>query len=192
MYVAIHGLNIHLMSNKARTMPTDTAPSPGPALLGLLMAGPRHGYELHRDFRAGLGRVWQIGLSQLYAQLKRLAEAGLVTVETEAQPSRPPRKVYRLTPAGREAFLAWLQRPTPHVRGIRLEFLARLYFYRELGLPGLEALVAGQAVLFRQRAAALAESAAASDDEFLRLVYEFRRMQLAAVIAWLERCLEAP
>ncbi len=172
-------------------MPADAMPSPDPALLGLLMPGPRHGYELHRELQAGLGRVWRIGLSQLYGQLKRLAEAGLVTVETEMQPSRPPRKVYHLTPAGRAAFLAWLHRPTPHLRGVRLEFLARLYFYRQLGLPGLEALVAEQTALFRRRAAALAGQAAAADDEFQRLVCDFRRGQLEAVVAWLERCLEA-
>ena len=172
-------------------MAQDAAPSPEPALLGFLMSGPQHGYELHQQFQAELGRVWQIGLSQLYAQLKQLAEAGQVTVETEAQSNRPARKVYHLTPAGREAFLAWLHQPTPHLRGVRLEFLARLYFYRRLALPGLEELVAEQAALFRHRAAALAQSAAATDDQFLRLVCDFRRMQLEAVVSWLEHCLEA-
>ncbi len=57
-------------------MPRDTSVSPQPVLLGLLMNEPRHGYELHQEFSRNLGRVWQIGLSQLYAQLKLLEQAG--------------------------------------------------------------------------------------------------------------------
>ncbi|MGD2207106.1 MAG: PadR family transcriptional regulator, partial [Anaerolineae bacterium] len=78
--------------------------SPQPILLGLLMSKPSHGYELHQEFSRELGRVWRIGLSQLYAQLKQMAESGLVTVETELQANRPSRKVYHLTSQGKRAF----------------------------------------------------------------------------------------
>ena len=168
----------------------ETDLSPQPVLLGFLMAEPRHGYELHQEFSRELGRVWRVGRSQLYAQLKQLEDAGLVTVQTEPQPNRPPRKVYHPTPAGRETFLDWVHRPTRHLRHVRLEFLARLYFFQRLGLPGLDQLVAEQKALFGDRGKSLTRAAAKVDDDFLRLVLEFRRGQVEAVVQWLDRCLE--
>ncbi len=171
-------------------MPREPDAGPQPALLGLLMARPRHGYELYQDFSRELGRVWQIGLSQLYAHLKQLEEAGLLTAQTEPQPDRPPRKVYSLTAAGRAAFLDWLHRPTPYLRHIRLDFLVRLYFFHVLALPGLDQLVAEQKALCQAQCERFGQLAAEADDRFRRLVLEFRQGQLEAVIRWLDRCLE--
>ena len=78
----------------------------------------------------------------------------------------------------------------PHLRNIRLEFLARLYFFRRLGLSGLDRLVAEQQALYRARVESLARAAAQADDDFARLVLEFRQGQLKAAIRWLDRCLE--
>lgn len=164
--------------------------SPQPVLLGLLMLRPRHGYELYQEFEAELGRVWQLGMSQLYAQLRQLEEAGLVAAHTEAQEARPPRRVYELTTTGREAFLTWLGQPTPYVRQLRVEFLARLYFYRYLSLPGVELLVGAQKEVCQAQMLRFARLAAAEEDDFRRLVLEFRHGQLQAVVQWLDRCLE--
>jgi PadR family transcriptional regulator AphA len=161
-----------------------------PVLLGLLMSQPRHGYELYREFSRDLDRVWRIGLSQLYAQLKQLEANGLVTAQAESQATRPSRKVYHLTPAGREAFLNWVHQPSRHIRDIRLEFLARLYFFRRLALPGLDRLVAAQKAICQAQVEALACANPGTDDAFGRLVIEFRQGQLQAIIHWLDRCLE--
>ena len=171
-------------------MPREDNVSPQPALLGLLMAEPKHGYELYQEFDRELGRVWQIGQSQLYAHLKQLEEAGLVTVQTEPQPNRPPRKVYTLTPAGRETFLDWVHRATPYLRHIRVEFLARLYFFRWLSLPGLEQLVAEQKDVCQSQIERFEQLSADAEDPFQRCVLEFRKGQLQAVVHWLDRCLE--
>jgi PadR family transcriptional regulator, regulatory protein AphA len=171
-------------------MPRDPDISPQPILLGLLMSRPQHGYELYQEFIRELGRIWQIGLSQLYAQLKHLEEAGLVAAETEPQPNRPARKVYHLTAEGREVFRDWVHQPTPYLRYIRVEFLARLYFYRRLSLPGLEQLVAEQKSVCESQIEGFDHMAEESDDDFRRLVLEFRQGQLEAVIRWLDRCLQ--
>jgi DNA-binding PadR family transcriptional regulator len=163
--------------------------SPQPALLGLLMTGPKHGYELHQEFSEELGRVWRLGRSNLYAQLKELDAAGWVTVEEEFQSGRPPRQVYHLTEAGREQFLQWLHRPTPHLRHIRLEFLARLYFFELLGLPGLEQLVEQQRTLLESHSRSLREAAGRAENRFDELVLAFRLGQMEAVIEWLDHCL---
>jgi PadR family transcriptional regulator AphA len=171
-------------------MPRDTDLSPQPALLGLLMSRPQHGYELYQEFSRELGRVWQIGMSQLYAQLKLLESADLVTSKTEPQPNRPPRKVYYLTDEGRELFLDWVQQPTTHLHHMRLEFLARLYFFRRLSLPGVEQLVSQQKAVCQDQIERFDELAAEAQDDFRRLVLEFRRGQLEAAVHWLDRCLE--
>jgi PadR family transcriptional regulator AphA len=164
--------------------------SPQPVLLGFLMCQPRHGYELYQEFSRELARVWEIGQSQLYAQLKQLEEDGLVSVETEFQPSRPPRKVYHLTPEGRAAFEEWVYQPTPYLRYIRVEFLARLYFFQRLSLDGFQQLVDEQKAVCRAQSERFSRLEGETDDDFRKLVLEFRQGQLDAVIGWLDRCLE--
>jgi PadR family transcriptional regulator AphA len=172
-------------------MPKDVAVSPQPVLLGFLMLGPRHPYDLHQEFERELGRVWHVGQSHLYAYLKQLAESDLATVKTEAQPNRPARNVYHITPAGQEVFLNWLHQPTQHVRHIRLEFLARLYFFRRLATPGLEQLVADQKALLQSYVESLGQAIAEADDEYWRLVLDFRQSEMETVIRWLDHCLQA-
>lgn len=167
----------------------DATVSPEPLLLGFLMLGPSHPYELHQEIDRQLGRVWQIGLSHLYAYLKQLARAGLVTMQTEAQPNRPARNIYSITPAGEAAFLKWLHEPTQHGRTIRLEFLARLYLFRRLALPGLEQLVTAQQALFQSRVESLDHAIAEATDDYWRLVLAFRKSELQAIIGWLENCM---
>ena len=161
-----------------------------PVLLGSLLSGPKHGYELYQELEHDLAGVWQIGLSQLYAQLKQLEEAGLVAAQTEPQPNRPPRKVYHVTDEGREVFLHWLHQPTPYLRLIRVEFLLRLYLFDRLSLPGVEQLVLAQRAVCREQADRFRQAAAEAEGGFRRLVHEFRRGQMEAVIRWLDQCLE--
>ena len=171
-------------------MPRQAGVSPQPALLGLLLSEPKHGYELYQEFSRDLGRVWRIGQSQLYAQLKLLEESGRVSVRVEEQPNRPARKVYALTPQGRAAFEEWVHQPTPYLRRIRVEFLARLYFFQRLSLAGLDQLVAAQKAVCRDQIERFDRLMAESEEPFAHLVLEFRRGQLEAVVRWLDSCLE--
>jgi DNA-binding PadR family transcriptional regulator len=159
-----------------------------PALLGYLVEGPKHAYELNQEFNQSLGMVWRLGQSMLYTQLKNLASSGLLEMEIIPQPSRPARKMYQLTLAGKEVFLSWLQQPVEHLRSIRLEFLIRLYFFRRLGIPGLENLVLSQKAILQTQINALLREAHETDDDYWRLVLEFRRGQTDAVINWLDFC----
>jgi DNA-binding PadR family transcriptional regulator len=171
-------------------MPRDEVASPQPALLGFLMLHPAHPYELNQEFDRELGRVWRVGQSHLYAHLSRLEESGYATVAAEAQAGRPARKVYRITPSGKKLFLEWLRAPTERVRDIRLELLARLYFYDRMRLPGLAGLAAGQKALLESRVASLDCGVAEAKDGFSRLVLDFRRSEIEAIIRWLDRCVE--
>jgi DNA-binding PadR family transcriptional regulator len=83
------------------------------ALLGLLLQSPRHGYELRSAFEAVVGGEanWDLKPAQVYTTLARLEEAGLVTVEARGKKAGPEKRIYAVTPAGREAFQSWLANP---------------------------------------------------------------------------------
>lgn len=163
--------------------------SPQQAVLGLLMRGPMHGYELYQKYVSELGPIWHAGRSQVYAILKQLEEAGQVAAQTEFQESRPARRVYHLTPDGRQAFLDWVHQPVKDIRDVRVLFLAKLYFLRQLGLEGMDTLIEAQKAICHERMEALARAAAALNaDDFGNLVCEFRCHQLEAILDWLDHC----
>jgi molybdate transport system substrate-binding protein len=58
--------------------------------------------------------------------LRKLEEAGYVTTTLEAQESRPPRKLFHLTPWSNRAFLEWAQSLKTDGRSLLLEFLVKL------------------------------------------------------------------
>ncbi len=79
------------------------------ALLGLLAQQPRHGYELRAAFEALVGGrdTWEVKPGQVYATLERLAEAGLIAEVGVEREGGPEKRIYALTPAGREALHEW-------------------------------------------------------------------------------------
>lgn len=165
------------------------------ALLGFLYQQPRHGYEIHQQMLAedGLGLVWRLKQSQLYALLTKLEQAGHITATLEPQDLRPPRKVLQLTAAGRETFLDWLRSPVPQGRKMRLEFMAKLHFARQAEPLAVASLLDGQRDVCREWLASLQDqaSALAEDRPFEWLVYQFRLGQVEAMINWLDTCEKA-
>lgn len=104
--------------------------SPEFALLGFLIAGPSHGYDLHQRFLEELGYVWHLSQSQAYAILKRLEQRGDISARVVEQEKLPTRQLLRITAQGRRRFDAWMDKVGVNARSIRLEFLTRLYFAR--------------------------------------------------------------
>jgi len=84
------------------------------ALLGLLNHRPMTGYDLKKILDHPMGFFWVAQMSQIYRELNKLEEKGLVKSEIESQERRPDRKVYQLTKEGKETFLNWLNKyPLP-------------------------------------------------------------------------------
>lgn len=157
------------------------------ALLGALMSGPMHGYEILQFLETGLGSALDISTSQLYVLLKRLQKDGLIRSSLEIQETRPSRRVFSLRSKGKEVFLEWLMSPTEHVRDLRIEFLAKLFFFRNLGLEGGNALVDAQIVLLEQVKKGLSARRRAEKDDYNRLVYGFRISTLTGWLNWLKK-----
>lgn len=162
------------------------------ALLGFLHSGPMHGYQLHQQLNAArdLGLVWRLKEAQLYRLLGRLEEEGYIVSVNEPQDTRPPRKVLHLTAQGEAAFLRWVQSPVHRGRELRLEFMAKLYFARQMGGDITQTLIDAQRSELQawhddlRRQAETARQTAIYD----WLVLEFRIGQLQAMLAWLTTC----
>jgi DNA-binding PadR family transcriptional regulator len=74
------------------------------AILSLVTEKPRHGYEIEQVIEERGMREWtEVGFSSIYYLLKKLEKEGLVEGQLEEAERGPARKVYRPTPAGREA-----------------------------------------------------------------------------------------
>jgi DNA-binding PadR family transcriptional regulator len=103
--------------------------SPEFALLGFLIAGPSHGYDLHQRFMTELGHIWHLSQSQAYAILNRLENRGDISSQLVEQEKLPARQMLHITEHGRRRFFEWLELGIGRTaRSIRLEFLTRLYF----------------------------------------------------------------
>jgi DNA-binding PadR family transcriptional regulator len=91
----------------------------------LLARRDRSGYELSlftappRNFL-----LWSAGHSQIYPELAKLTEAGLVDFSRVSQPRRPDKKVYRLTEPGLDALRRWVLEP-PRRTPVRQELMMK-------------------------------------------------------------------
>jgi PadR family transcriptional regulator, regulatory protein AphA len=95
-------------------------------ILVALASGPFSGYEIVKEFDLVLGNFWQATHQQVYRELGKLADEGLVEFEIKPQTGKPDRKVYRTTPSGRAALEAWLAEPLPPV-SVKNLLLVKLY-----------------------------------------------------------------
>ncbi|HEY6623591.1 MAG TPA: PadR family transcriptional regulator [Acidimicrobiales bacterium] len=81
------------------------------AVLGLLSFGSElSGYDLKKWADHSLSLFfWSPASSQIYAELRRLEEPGYVTSRQVPQDELRNKRVYRITDAGREQLLRWLE-----------------------------------------------------------------------------------
>jgi PadR family transcriptional regulator, regulatory protein AphA len=94
------------------------------ALLGMLSVRQASGYDLMKSFDTSLANVWPATQSQVYGELNRLAEAGLIKVAAEGPRGR---KEYALTDAGLAELRTWMTDPRPEPAR-RSEGLLRVFF----------------------------------------------------------------
>jgi PadR family transcriptional regulator, regulatory protein AphA len=93
------------------------------SVLGLLVIQPSTGYELAQRFDRTLSNAWHAGHSQIYPELAKLQEAGMVEVVGEgARRSR----TYGATERGREELVRWMTEEEPN-RSQRSEGAVRAF-----------------------------------------------------------------
>jgi PadR family transcriptional regulator, regulatory protein AphA len=120
-------------------------------ILGMLAARPRSGYEIKQLVDSSARFFWAASYGQIYPELKRLEDVGLVAGSDASQGGRQ-RTVYKLTAKGKRAAHEWIN-SEPRVFELRDEGLLELFFAGSIE-PGRTAEIA------RERAGVAAETAA--------------------------------
>ncbi len=101
------------------------------AILGLLHYKDMHGYRIKEHIERNFGLMWSINYGQIYSNLKKLEEEGYV-VMLEVAPSDnggPNKKLYAITPEGRQDFSDWLASSPERQMLMRDPFLTRFTFF---------------------------------------------------------------
>ncbi len=102
------------------------------AILGLLNQKSMSGYELSAEFESALNEFWSANHSQIYPELKKLTQEGMITYEVAISGHVLQKKIYTITDAGREDFLKWLSRDQPMSSTPKDVFRLRVFFSGEL------------------------------------------------------------
>ncbi len=106
-------------------METELSPT-AYVVLGMLGLGAKTGYDIKGIVDRSTRFFWAASYGQIYPELRRLEDAGLVTGK-QAPTGGRKRKAYELTPKGRRALAEWAAAP-PRMPELRDENLLKLFF----------------------------------------------------------------
>ena len=159
-------------------------------VLGMLRREPRTGYEIKTIVDHSTRFFWAASYGQIYPELRRLEEAGLVSGRSEPRGGRR-RTVYSLTPRGQAELRRWLERGV-EVLEYRDEGLLKLFF-SEVSPERAEGILAAKQQMHERALAQLQAveertlATKAAGDPFPNLVLRFGIESNEWTVAWCER-----
>jgi len=170
------------------------------AILGFLNTRARSGYDLKtRCFDVEAKAFWSADQAQIYRTLERLKAARLVNATVRRQSGKPDRKLYEITPAGRDAFARWETTAAP-LSAPRDAFLLQVYFSGEASDDAIVTLLSSRRADHQARLEGLrAEAIELSRDHSMparvaamrQAAYDGAMATERATIDWLDDILEA-
>jgi PadR family transcriptional regulator, regulatory protein AphA len=99
----------------------------GRVILGMLALGKSSGYDIKQFVDKSTRHFWAASYGQIYPELRRLEDAGLIEGREEPTGGRA-RTLYDLTDAGRAALTNWLGSGEPVSYELRDEGMLKLFF----------------------------------------------------------------
>lgn len=108
------------------------------AILTALLEKPSSGLELTRRFDKSIGYFWSATHQQIYRELGKLEDAGLIRALAPEQPVRGQKKEYEVLDGGRRALAEWVAVPEDP-RPPRDPLLLRMRAAAVVGTAGLAA-----------------------------------------------------
>lgn len=108
----------------------------GEAILVCLAEQPLSGYDLAKSFDTSIGFFWRADHQQIYRELKRLKTNGWVADELVVQTSRPNKKRYSITSAGREHLIAWSRESHPPAP-VKDDLMVKLYSLADVDISAV-------------------------------------------------------
>ena len=161
------------------------------AVLSVLSLRPHSTYDITRQMRLSLHYMWPRAESNVYAEPRRLVEAGLASAREEWNGQRR-RTIYEITDAGRAALADWLTAPSSPPR-YECEALVKVMFAengsRDDLLASIQALGRGAAEALRHLLG-IADRYAAGEGEYPRrfglsgLALRLAAEQQATTLRW--------
>lgn len=122
--------------------------------LGILTLGDATGYEIKKMVEGPFSHFYRASFGSIYPALSRLTEEGFVLCTATAQERRPPKKVYRIGPDGRLAFVDDLMAPI-EADAMRSDFLMMMFFSHLLPAQHLARVLDRRLAEYREGAARL-------------------------------------
>jgi PadR family transcriptional regulator, regulatory protein AphA len=161
-------------------------------LLDLVDQKPRHGYEIGKELARleGIGLVWRLNQSQLYALLDKLETQGYLDGQVLPGENRPDRRELRLSAAGKTLLEEWADQPVESQRFMRQEFMAKLHhvFRMDPGMRTRRLIDRQKANCLRWETTLLLEMEnTLAGREFTCAVLDYRFRQVRATREWLEQ-----
>lgn len=102
------------------------------AILGLIDKEKITGYDLTKMFNDSVADFWSANQSQIYPELKKLVQAGLIEYEVVIQGEVLEKKLYSITQEGKAALMKWLLEEEPPLPQSKDIFKLRVYFAEHL------------------------------------------------------------
>jgi PadR family transcriptional regulator, regulatory protein AphA len=171
------------------------------SLLGFLQYQPMTGYDLKKVLDESTQFFWHAELSQIYPELKRLEQKGWIESESLPQEGKPDKKMYSITPVGRDELHTWLSDPVDEIPAIKNQVLLKLFFSGTLNKEDISSqlrcqLEVQRALLKRfqqdtsQKIKSEAETGAMAGPAMMwEIVRRYGEAQAAMTVRWLEESL---
>lgn len=170
-------------------------------LLGLLNYSEMTGYELGKAFRDSLSFFWQAQSSQIYRELNKLEDAGLLISHIEIQTDKPNKRVYAITESGRSELQAWLATAMPdELMATKSEALMRIFFSSEKSIDENIKALEKLASTYEKEVAEISEISAIIDSYkpfarsekdalYWELTADFGRAHSKMCLEWVQSCI---
>ncbi len=98
-------------------------------ILGLLSLGEKSGYDLKQLADTSVALFYASpARSQVYTELRRLAEHGYATEREVEQTDRPDKRLYSITKSGEDALRDWLENTPTSADAIKSHLLLKVFF----------------------------------------------------------------
>ena len=117
-----------------------------------------------------------------------MEKKGVVTSKAQLQNNKPAKKIFFITPTGKEGFLNWVSSPVNHVRNLRIEFMAKLFFVKELKLKRAIDIIDKQVEILHEKLHLLQAPKEKIMDDFQKALHSFKIVQTSSAIEWLKEC----
>jgi DNA-binding PadR family transcriptional regulator len=159
----------------------------GRVILGMIAIGKQTGYDIKQLVDKSTRHFWAASYGQIYPELRRLEEQGLIRGRQEPSGARA-RTVYELTDAGHTALRGWLASDAELVDELRDEGMLKLFFSDvapELRLKNIRAMRAQN-----ERARSALRAIAAHETDMHtgpRLTLQLGLEMTQVIIEWCEK-----